>query len=700
MSTPLNPPTIERAGRDELPAYVSNGCIGLRVLDIPLLPGVVLVNGFAGMHSQLNIEAASEAPHAIAGDLKLGGVRLTLAPQLAEMISQDYDFATGELTTRFRYATEAATATVEVLTFASRPRPWLLVQEVIVEVDRPVDLEIRALVDTTRILGRKTDRETSPGGDAEAVDGAMEWESLGGISSVGVAYATDFAGDKDVQRKVVDWGRDADLATDYVLRAHPGRRYRLRQMASVVPSVMHHDPDREAIRHAARAAHDGFEALRKENRAAWAELWRGRIVIDADDVRWQQLADAAFFYLNSSVHASAPSSTSIYGLAMWKDYHYYYGHVMWDVDFFGVPPLLMVQPDAAYALLEFRAQTIKAARGNAKLHGRRGIQFPWETGPRFGEEASPGAGHASWHEDHVSLDVAWAFAQYAHATGDERFLAESAAPVLYGVADWIVSRVVPRRGGFDWPKAMGIAERPEPSDNEAFTLLAAQTVLDEAIACATRLGTPVSPRWVAVRRGLTVPMSERTGAVMSHDGYHPREQKGATPGPLAGIFPLWSKLDAEVERATLDYYLGLAPGYVGSPMLSPLYGVWACWAGDRRLAARLYEQGYAELVGGRFEQTFEQSPTRYPEKPPSGPFFANIGGFLMGLLYGLPGIRLSSDPPETWPSRPVVLPAGWRSIEVERVWIHGEPAGLAARHGAKRAELILPAATRRAGKAA
>ena len=33
---PLNPPRVVEAGRPELPAYVSNGLIGLRVLDIPL----------------------------------------------------------------------------------------------------------------------------------------------------------------------------------------------------------------------------------------------------------------------------------------------------------------------------------------------------------------------------------------------------------------------------------------------------------------------------------------------------------------------------------------------------------------------------------------------------------------------------------------------------------------------------------------
>jgi hypothetical protein len=62
-----------------------------------------------------------------------------------------------------------------------------------------------------------------------------------------------------------------------------------------------------------------------------------------------------------------------------------------------------------------------------------------------------------------------------------------------------------------------------------------------------------------------------------------------------------------------------------------------------------------------------------------------LGGFLMGLLYGLPGIRLSPGAPSTWPARPVVLPAGWRSIEVERAWVRSKPARIYAEHGAERA---------------
>ena len=119
--------------------------------------------------------------------------------------------------------------------------------------------------------------------------------------------------------------------------------------------------------------------------------------------------------------------------------------------------------------------------------------------------------------------------------------------------------------------------------------------------------------------------------------------------------------------------------------LSPLYGVWAAWAGDRRLSARLYEEGYAQLVGDRYLQTLEMAPAAFPDKPRSGPFFANLGGFLMGLMYGLTGLRVGPGDPAEWPQRRIVLPAGWESIEIERAWIRQQPARIIARQGDARA---------------
>jgi trehalose/maltose hydrolase-like predicted phosphorylase len=690
MSSPIEPPIVTEPRAGDLPAYVSNGLVGMRVMDVALLPGVALVNGFSGLHPEVEVQSAAPAPFPIAGDLAIDGVWLVTSPQQARFLDQRYDFATGELTGRFAFRNDGVTATVETTVICSRAQPTLVLTETVVEVDRPCELVCRALVQTSNLPGRMSARHTSAPGTPEIeIDGSLEWTSLGGEGRVGMAYVTEFDGAEDVRREVQSWGRERPLATDYTLRAVPGRRYRLRRFVSIVPNVLHSAPERMAVRLVTHAASRGFERAREENRTVWSELWRGRILIDADDGRWQALADAAFFYLNASIHPSSPSSTSIYGLAQWNDYHYYYGHVMWDIDLFCVPPLLLVQPEAARAMLEFRTQTMKAARSHAKLLGRRGIQFPWESGPADGEEATRGAGQAAWFEDHVSLAVAWAVAQYGHVTGDERFMLAGGNELLYGVADWIDSRVDRATdGSVAWRESMGVAETSRPVDDDAYTVMAANTVLREALGAAERSGAPRARSWEDLSQRLCPEPSPSTGAILTHDGYHPRERKGSTPSPLAGIFPLWFPMERDVEQATLRYYLRQADGYIGSPMLSALYGVWACWAGERGLAARLFDEGYAKLVGGRFLQTLEMSPTRFPDRPRSGPFFANLGGFLMGLLYGLPALRTGPGAPDGWPARRVVLPEGWRSVQVERAWVRGRPMRLIAEQGDARARLI------------
>ena len=67
---------------------------------------------------------------------------------------------------------------------------------------------------------------------------------------------------------------------------------------------------------------------------------------------------------------------------------------MWDIETFAVPPLSWSQPEAAAAHPGLPDPDLPAARSNAKLVGRRGLQFPWESGPLHGQEAAPGAGSA------------------------------------------------------------------------------------------------------------------------------------------------------------------------------------------------------------------------------------------------------------------------------------------------------------------
>src|SRR4029450_3810825 len=187
------------------------------------------------------------------------------------------------------------------------------------------------------------------------------------ISAVGAASVTESpTPGAEVTRG--EWREDTPLASEYRFTSRAGEPLVIRQMTAMVPSQMHPDPHRQAVRLVARARDIGWDQLRADNRAAWAEIWRGRIVLVGAERRWQEIADAAVFYLNTSVHPASPSSTSIFGLAQWTDYHYYYGHVMWDIETFGIPPLTVFQPHAARAVLDFRSRSLDAARRNADLH--------------------------------------------------------------------------------------------------------------------------------------------------------------------------------------------------------------------------------------------------------------------------------------------------------------------------------------------
>jgi hypothetical protein len=682
---PISPDLVTDATTaDQLPAYVSNGVIGLRVRDVPTRVGMATLSGLEGEHPSARVACVPPAPYPVAADVKVDSTWISEQWQHVHATAQRYDFATGELHSEFDYSYDGVDVHVTVLTFCSRSQPSLAAQEVTVAPSAACEITVAAGIDPTGIPGGWLERSTSvPDGEGEDIDGTMHWETLGALGSCGAAYWTECSAKRAERSK--DEERQRPLTTSYRVGLRAGQHMTVRQVTSLVPSTNHQQPHRHATRFAALGQRMGFETLRRENAEAWESLWRARVVLVGADRQWQSLADAAFFYLHTSTHPGS-MSTHPFGLAQWKGYHYYYGHVMWDVESFLLPPLLLTNPDAAAAMLDFRSRTMKAARENARLTAHRGLQFPWEASPSRGEEATPALGPAAAYEMHVTPDVAKAFADYAHVTGDDVFLGTTAWPVLAGAAEWLVSRAVRTDRGWEIRNAMGIAERKEPKDNPAYVNMIATVVLREALACAARCGYQPPAAWREMADGLVLPMND-AGVILDHDGFTRREEKASTPAALAGLFPVGYPVDERVEQKTLRFYLDMADDYAGSPMLSPFLGAWAARLNDRARSAQLFEAGFADFASPRFNVVHEYRSDKFPEQPVSGPFLANIGGFLVACLYGLTGIRLHGGEPETWCERPVTMPELWDAVEVERVWARGRPMSLRAKHGAERAEL-------------
>lgn len=80
MSDPISPPPVFGSSAGELPAYVANGLLGLRIRAMPLSSGMALISGFTGEHPGRQIEAAAVAPYPVSADLALDGVWLSDVP--------------------------------------------------------------------------------------------------------------------------------------------------------------------------------------------------------------------------------------------------------------------------------------------------------------------------------------------------------------------------------------------------------------------------------------------------------------------------------------------------------------------------------------------------------------------------------------------------------------------------------------------
>jgi hypothetical protein len=302
--------------------------------------------------------------------------------------------------------------------------------------------------------------------------------------------------------------------------------------------------------------------------------------------------------------------------------------------------------------------------------------YPWESCPEHGEEATPGA--RPYTEDHISTDVALAFANYVHATGDRDYANRTAWPVLRSVAEWIVSRVTRSERGYEIRGTVGPREHYKPVDNNAYTNMAAAQTLREAAACARLVGQSAPLDWLEIADGLVVPRDRRRGAIINHDGARLVEEQGGVPEGAAGLFPVGYRTATDVELATYRYAaVEQGPLYVGAPMLSSLLPVFAARAGEPALAREFLERGYGDFINEPFLEP-DEYPRSRTDRPRASPMFANLSGFLTSLLYGFTGLQLGPEAPDGWSRHPATLPEGWRALRVERVSVRGKPMSLDA----------------------
>src|SRR5439155_22107455 len=166
----------------------------------------------------------ARAPYPIAGDVEVDGHWLSSHPDRARFLEQAYDFSCGELRSCFEFEPGSACVRVDTVCLCCRSLPTLVAQVVHLEVSRDCELTVAAGLDHAGLSGRWRSRRTrTPGSEKPVVDGLMEWETRGGLSTCGCAYVTSFEGAEGIDRRVEDVDQVAPMLTRYRFRARPGR---------------------------------------------------------------------------------------------------------------------------------------------------------------------------------------------------------------------------------------------------------------------------------------------------------------------------------------------------------------------------------------------------------------------------------------------------------------------------------------------
>ena len=434
----------------------------------------------------------------------------------------------------------------------------------------------------------------------------------------------------------------------------PGETYRFFVVASATASVVYNDPLNEAERLTIFASLEGGERLLKRHEAEWSNIWESDIVIEGDQ-QTQKAVRSALYHLYSFVREGTSYSLSPMGLSGLG----YNGHVFWDTELWMYPPLLMLQPEMAKSVLEYRFLRLDAARQNAFSHGYKGAMFPWESSDE-GSEDTPVWALTGPFQHHITGCVGWAFWKYYQVTHDKSWLRDRGYPVLREVADFWASRVERKGPGrYEINNVIGANEWQENIDNNAFTNGMAITVLQYATEAAKELGVSPNPDWEHVASNIPI-LKFPDGVTRENATYDGVDIKQADVNLLA--YPLDMVADRAQLEKDLKYYeprMSAQGPAMGNSILSTLYSQ----LGAPEKAYELFVKSYkpnevppfgvlAETAGG------------------TNPYFATgAGGMLQAVLSGFGGLRITD---QGIIQNKTNLPKKWKSLRITSVGVESK----------------------------
>ena len=613
------------------PSYVGNGYVGTRIpaqgmgfVPNATVPTTTIV---AGVWQQTPTqEVVSAAPLPGWDELRFtdNGTDYSLDQGTIANWQQSVDMQTGAITTSLDWSSPAGHTThlqYDVLAALARPH--------VAAVRLRLTPAWTGTARVTDVLGSGASTDLTPV-SSSANPGhrqtTLTVKTQG--TNVTVAYASQLAFSTKQLAMTANHGpRSASIAIDFATRS--GTTYEFSKTVGIATSQDSSDPQWTAATEAKNAP--AFTSLVSESQQAWADRWRSDIVVP-DDPTLQREIRAAQFYLQESIRPGTDWSISPVGLSSSG----YNDHVFWDAETWMYPSLLLLHPDVASSVVNYRAKTIAGARANAQATGYDGTRFAWESA-NDGTEQTPTFAETRTYEQHITSDVAFAQWQYYLATGDKSWLESKGWPVLQGAADFWASRATSTgNGSYAITGVEGPDEHHFNVDNEVYTNVAAITTMRLATQAATLLGKQPNPAWKTVADGLPVLLDPSSQIRPEFEGYTGDLVKQADVVMLTYPWE-WSESQT-IGLNDLNYYEQRTdpdgPAMTDSihAIDSLALGVPGCPAYD------LTQRSVKPFVQPPFDQFTEVRGGQG-----TFTFLTGEGGFLQTFLYGWSGFRWRPD---------------------------------------------------------
>ena len=634
-------------------ATVANGMLGLVSSPEPLRISHAVQGGLYDLYGRGRTSNFLHGINVLDVELRIDGTQITAST--AEAYTQTLDMRHGTFRGTFGFGRKAH---IEYEYTALRHLPYSCLMRVVVTAREEFAMTVsnvhtvhESLRDPQGFIGR-VDYGCAPLDICTSLAA-----SPGGGIGMGGASTFLFPNPYDRPEVVHRAARGAGVhAQEFSVRLKAGERYEFSVVGTVLSSQTHADVRNEAERLTVYTAVEGDERLWRKHFEAWDCLWESDILIEGDP-QAQQDIHSMIYHTYAFVREGSGLSVSPMGLSGFG----YNGHVFWDADVWVFPALLVLRPELAESMIEYRFQRLDAARHNAFMHGYRGAMYPWESS-QTGAEESTAVNIYGPFEHHVTGDVALAAWQYWCVTQDREWLAAKGYPMLAAIADFWTSRAERNSSGeYEIRNVIGADEwnintqGGKTVDNNAYTNGVARVALEAAGKAARILGLKPDPQWTEVARRLVFRRMP-DGVTREHDTYAGEKTKQADVCLLA--FPLGVITDRTQIRRDLEYYLATVPRKRTPAMSKSIYSILYARLGDRERAEYFFRDSYLPNLNPPFRVIAEFDGGSNPY------FITGAGGTLQSLLFGFGGLEIAEEGIRAGRG---VLPAAWRSLTLKGV---------------------------------